>query len=87
MSDVTDLSLYQTGFCPYCRRVRDAMKRLGVDVELRDIAEDPSRRRELVQATGRQTVPCLRIEREDGSVRWMHESADIIAYLEARFGS
>jgi len=87
MSDASDLSLYQTGFCPYCRRVRDAIDRLGIDVELRDTAEDSSRRRELLQATGRQTVPCLRIEREDGTARWLHESADIIAYLEARFAS
>jgi len=87
MSDAAGLSLYQTRFCPYCHRVRDAIERLGLDVELRDIGEDPLRRRELSQATGRQTVPCLRIEREDGTVEWMHESADIIAYLEARVGS
>jgi glutathione S-transferase len=40
-----------------------------------------------VKATGRQTVPCLRIERADGSVEWMHESEDINAYLKERFGS
>jgi hypothetical protein len=27
-------------------------------------------------------VPCLRIEQPGGGVRWMHESADIIRYLE-----
>ena len=87
MSRPSGLSLYQTSTCPYCRRVRDAMKRLDLDVEARDINENPSRRDELVKATGRHTVPCLRIEGENGAVRWMHESADIITYLEERFGS
>jgi glutathione S-transferase len=31
-------------------------------------------------------VPCLRIEKEDGSSEWMYESKDIIAYLDERYG-
>jgi hypothetical protein len=31
-------------------------------------------------------VPCLRIEEAPGKVRWMHESADIIAFLRQEFG-
>ena len=54
--------------------------------ELRDIHADPQRLRELVDATGRQTVPCLRISGEAGESRWVHESSDIIAYLRERFG-
>ena len=87
MSDPSQIALYQTAFCPYCERVRSAARRLGVDLELRDIDESSARRKELVKATGRQTVPCLRIERVDGSVEWMHESSDIIDYLERRFGA
>jgi len=87
MAERPGLSLYQTSTCPYCKRVRGVLERLGVDVEARDINENPARLEELVRATGRQTVPCLRIAGEDGSVSWMHESADIIAYLEERFGS
>ena len=41
--------------------------------------------RELLQATGRTTVPCLRIERGD-EVQWMFESMDIIRYLAAQHG-
>jgi len=87
MSDAPELSLYQTAFCPYCERVRSALRKLGVTLTLRDLDERSSWRQELVAATGRATVPCLRIEHADGKVEWMHESADIIAYLEARFGS
>jgi glutaredoxin len=75
------LSLYHFQSCPYCLLVRRAIDELGLEVELRDILEDPARLRELVEATGRRMVPCLRIESEDGTVRWMHESRDIVDYL------
>lgn len=78
-----NLALYHFESCPYCERVRDALRRLEIDVELRNVQTDPKRRQELVAATGKQMVPCLRIEKPGGSARWMHESADIIRYLES----
>lgn len=78
---VPGLSLYHFDGCPYCDRVRVAMARLSLELELRDIHAQPKYRDELVAATGRQMVPCLRIE-NGGRARWMHESADIIRYLE-----
>jgi len=62
------------------------MRHLALDLEIRDLNASSERRRELIEATGRQTVPCLRIDRDDGPSEWMHESADIIAYLEEHFG-
>jgi glutathione S-transferase len=76
-------SLYHYFGCPFCTLVRRAADQLGLRMELRDILESPDRRRELVAATGRQTVPCLRIESEEGEVQWMHESRDIIDYLKS----
>ncbi len=76
------LALYHFQGCPYCQRVRDAIDRLGLEIGRRDIQLDPSYREELFAATGRTTVPCLRIEDASGSVQWMHESSDIISYLE-----
>jgi glutathione S-transferase len=87
MTPVTDLSLYHFEGCPYCSLVRAALDRLRLRLELRDIHREPRFRRELEGATGRTTVPCLRIQGEGGSVRWMHESTDIIRYLEDRFGT
>ncbi len=80
---VPNLALYHFESCPYCERVRAAMARLDLDLELRDIQVNPAWKNELVKATGRQMVPCLRIEEPGGGVRWMHESLDIIRYLEA----
>jgi glutathione S-transferase len=87
MTGPESLSLYHFEGCPYCSRVRVALARLGVDLELRDIYRDPARGRELLAATGRSTVPCLRIADDPARVRWLHESAEIIRYLEARFAA
>ena len=77
------LALYHFVGCPFCTFVRRDIEALGLDVELRDINERSTRRRELVEATGRSMVPCLRIESAAGEVEWMHESRDIVAYLRA----
>jgi glutathione S-transferase len=78
---VPGLSLYHFEGCSYCGRVRSAMQRLALEIELRDIHQQTKYREELVAATGKQMVPCLRIEQPSG-VRWLHESADIVRYLE-----
>jgi len=74
-------SLYYFDGCGFCFRVFIAMKRLGIELEKRNIMHSMQYREELLQGGGRTTVPCLRIERGD-EVEWMYESADIIRYLE-----
>ena len=85
MQELQGLALYQTRGCPYCVRVRSFLEQAGRSIELRDLLDDPDYFRELVAATGRRTVPCLRIEKGPDEFEWLHESADIIDYLAARF--
>jgi len=59
------LSLYHYDSCWYCRKVRNAISDLGMDIELRDIHGSLEYRSELVGARGRRTVPVLRIEDGD----------------------
>ena len=80
--ELDTLILYHSDTCPYCTLVRTAIKRLGIDVELREVFANPESRDELVQARGRATVPVLRIISPDGEERWMPESRDIVRYLE-----
>jgi glutathione S-transferase len=80
------LALYHYPSCMYCARVRRAIERLRLNIELRDVMHDPARRRELIEGGGRATVPCLRVDGADGT-RWMYESADIVRYLVERFGA
>ncbi|KJY93749.1 glutaredoxin family protein [Vibrio neptunius] len=78
------LALYQFEACPFCVKVRRAMKRQSVNVELRDAKTNQAHRSELEAGGGKIKVPCLRIEKE-GKVEWMYESSDIVAYLEQEF--
>jgi glutaredoxin len=80
------LALYQFEGCPFCVKVRRQIKRLGVNIELRDAQNDPKWRQELIAGGGELQVPCLRIE-EAGNVRWMYESDAINAWLAEKFGT
>jgi len=80
-----DLALYQYGTCPFCIKVRQEMRRLSLNIELRDARNDPRHRDDLSQGGGRAMVPCLRIVDAQGESRWLYESADIVQYLRDRF--
>ena len=78
------LALYQYKACPFCVKVRRAMKRNGLSIETRDAKRSEQFKAELEQGGGQLKVPCLRIEEDSGEVRWMYESGYIIDYLEGR---
>jgi glutaredoxin len=79
------LTLYQFRTCPFCIKVRKACKRLSLTIAQRDAQHDAAARAELLAATGKAQVPCLKIVAADGSATWMLESEAIIQYLQARF--
>lgn len=80
-----NLSLYQFEACPFCVKVRRALRRNGLNIELRDARKVELHRDELLQGGGKVKVPCLRIDEGEGEVRWMYESSDIINYLEKTY--
>ena len=51
------LALYHFNGCPFCAIANSAIDRLDVDIELRDIHENPEYRKELIEARERATVP------------------------------
>lgn len=79
------LAIYQFHACPFCVKVRRALKRYSLNIELRDAKNNAMYKEELLKEGGRVQVPCLRISNDDGSVSWLYESSDIIRYLEQRF--
>ena len=79
------LTLYQYEACPFCVKVRRAMKRQSLNIQTRDVKRSNSAREELVTGGGNLKVPCLRIDNGDSGVQWMYESSDIVAYLGQRF--
>jgi glutaredoxin len=78
---VAGMALYQFRTCPFCVKTRRALKRLGLDIELRDAKNDPHWRGQLEREGGRLQVPCLYIPGDDGEARWLYESDDIIRFL------
>jgi glutaredoxin len=81
----TGLKLYQYQACPFCVKVRRAMKRQSLSIETRDVKRSDIAREELLAGGGNLKVPCLRIEDVGGQVEWIYESSDIIRYLEDTF--
>jgi len=50
--------MYATGVCPYCLQAERLLRAKGVaDIEKIRVDLDPPRRDEMVQRTGRRTVP------------------------------
>jgi glutaredoxin 3 len=50
--------MYTTSVCPYCIRAKQILKSKGVDaIEEIRIDTDPQQRVEMMQITGRRTVP------------------------------
>lgn len=75
-------ALYYYDSCGFCRRVLAALPSLKVEVEKRNVMEEPKWRKEQAEATGRTQVPCLKITKDDGESAWLFESADIIRFLQ-----
>ncbi|GIU13712.1 glutaredoxin family protein [Shewanella morhuae] len=77
------LTLYQYPACPFCVKVRRAIRRQGLNIKTLDAKKSPHKDELTVQG-GKQQVPCLRIE-DNGQVQWLYESKEIISYLDQRF--
>ena len=54
--------MYSTGICPFCVRAERLLTRKGVsDIEKVRVDLEPERRAEMMQKTGRRTVPQIYI--------------------------
>jgi glutaredoxin len=70
------LELFKYDSCPFCLRVMSIIEKNSLDVDYRDISQEPTSLARLEADTGKRTVPCLYIDNKP-----MFESADIIAWL------
>ncbi len=77
------LVLYEFEACPYCRKVREALCHLDLDVEIRPVPKKSPRRAELVARGGKMQAPYL-VDPNTG--REMYESDDIVRYLYTTYG-
>lgn len=82
-----NLALYHFPTCPFCIKVRRTLRRLSLDVELRDARHDDAHRAALLAGGGKPQVPCLLITGDDGQQTWLYESDAINAWLTREFGA
>ncbi|MFK5891853.1 MAG: glutathione S-transferase N-terminal domain-containing protein [Pseudomonadota bacterium] len=81
------LSLYQYPTCPFCIKVRRQIKRLSLNIELRNTRDEGTFRQELLNQGGKTQVPCLKITNPlNEQSEWLYESDTINSYLDKNFG-
>ena len=82
-----NLTLYHFPTCPFCLKTRRTMRRLSLDIQLRDARQDVAHRAALIAGGGKPQVPCLLITDADGKQAWLYESDAINGYLHREFGA
>ena len=53
--------MYTTAVCPYCQMAERLLKAKGVEIEKVRVDLEPARRAEMMEKTGRRTVPQIYI--------------------------
>lgn len=76
------LTLYHVDWCPDCLIVRRKLEELGLDYQAVVVPDIRRLRTQVYQVSGQYYVPVL----QDGDVV-LTETADILTYLEERYGS
>ncbi|ASK32939.1 glutaredoxin 3 [Alloalcanivorax mobilis] len=51
------VTLYTTAWCPFCVRAKQLLAGKQAEVDEIDVDRDPARRREMMERSGRRTVP------------------------------
>ena len=78
--------LYQYYTCPFCVKVRRFFKKKSLKIELIN-AKKEHHKHDLIQNGGRQKVPCLRVQLENKTIRWIYESNNIIDFISREIES
>lgn len=78
--ELTNVQLYHFTTCPFCIKVRPAMKVMGISMECKNIHANAEYRAQLI-AGGKPQVPCPRIVQND-AVSGLYESSDILHDLK-----
>jgi glutaredoxin 3 len=54
--------MYTQSYCPFCERARSLLQSKGIDWDEVDLADEPARRAEMIERSGRETVPQIWID-------------------------
>ena len=84
--ETSKMVLYHYETCMFFARVKSTIRQLKLTLQTRDIHLNKDHMQDLITNGGKPTVPCLRIEQQDGRATWLYESNDIKDYLLKKFG-
>ena len=76
----TVIRLYTGDYCPFCRRVKSELERLGLDYDVVDA--DADGREEVIELSGQRAIPILTIGDEV-----LVDSSHIIRELRNRYAA
>lgn len=82
---MSPINLYELPGCPYCAKVRRKLDELGLEYQVTEVPASHDEREEVLAISGQTEVPVI-VDEANG-VDGMHESDDIVAYLEETYGS
>jgi glutaredoxin 3 len=74
----TAIRLYTGDYCPFCRRVKNELERLGLDYEAVDA--DADGREQVIRLSGQRAIPVLTVDDEV-----LVDSSGIIRELRRRY--
>lgn len=74
----TAIRLYTGDYCPFCQRVKNELRRLGLDYD--EVDADADWREEVIQLSGQRAIPILTIGDEV-----LVDSSHIIRELRSRY--
>lgn len=78
--------MYSTGYCPYCHRAKDILKSLNLSFDEIAVDRDPALREEMMQRSGRRTVPQIFVGEEHlggcDDLKAAQKSGELDAILE-----
>jgi glutathione S-transferase len=82
---MADITLYELPGCPYCANVIDTLEQLGLEYDSVEVPSDHAERTEVQEVSGQTSVPVI-VDEAHG-VDGMHESDDIVEYLEETYAA
>ena len=59
---MTRVKIYTTSSCPFCIRAKRLLEARGIPFEEIDVGNDDALREEIIQRTGRRTVPQIFVD-------------------------
>jgi glutaredoxin 3 len=57
MTTMSKVEIYSKNHCPYCQRAKHLLATKGIDFEEIEVTFDADRQQEMIERSGRRTVP------------------------------